>query len=96
MEIGSAYAIQVCLLQIPAMIAFTYFYGLGQESMLHRAFTYDHFTSSCQTNVLNTMSCRLVFPRWDALAIMFSVFLLTYTYIEARSNYYRGSILVLR
>ncbi|CAD6585351.1 MAG: hypothetical protein CYPHOPRED_003058, partial [Cyphobasidiales sp. Tagirdzhanova-0007] len=76
MEIGSAYAIQVCLLQIPAMIAFTYFYGLGKDSMIHRAFT-------------------LVFPRWDALAIMFSVFLLTYTYIEARSNYYRGTILVL-
>ena len=38
----------------------------------------------------------LVFPRWDAISIMFSVFLLTYTYIEARSNYYRGSILVLR
>merc|ERR1711939_1079796 len=58
MEIGSAYAIQVCLLQIPAMIAFTAWYSIGQETMLHKAFT-------------------LVFPRWDALAIMFSVFLLT-------------------
>lgn len=65
------------MIQIPAMIAFTFFYGIGKESMLHRAFS-------------------LVFPRWDAIAIMFSVFLLTYTYIEARSNYYKGSILVLR
>ena len=38
MEIGSAYAIQVCMIQIPAMIAFTFFYGLGKESMLGRAF----------------------------------------------------------
>lgn len=28
----------------------------------------------------------LVFPRWDVIAIMFSVFLLTYTYIEARAK----------
>lgn len=26
---------------------------------------------------------------------MFSIFLLTYTYIEARANYHRGSILIL-
>jgi len=38
MEIGSAYALQVCLLQIPAMVAFTYFYGRGKESVLHHAF----------------------------------------------------------
>ena len=30
------------------------------------------------------------------IAIIFSVFLLTYTYIEARANYYRGTILCLR
>lgn len=39
MEIGSAYAIQVCLLQIPAMIAFTAWYSVGRASMLHKAFT---------------------------------------------------------
>jgi len=38
---------------------------------------------------------RLIFPRWDVIAIILSIFLLTYTYIEARSNYHRGSILVL-
>ncbi len=37
----------------------------------------------------------LIFPRWDVIAIILSIFLLTYTYIEARSNYHRGSILVL-
>ncbi|SCV68122.1 BQ2448_243 [Microbotryum intermedium] len=76
MEIGSAYALQVCLIQAPAMLAFSAFYSIGKETLLHRSFT-------------------LVFPRWDVIAIMFSVFLLTYTYIEARANYYRGSILCL-
>ncbi|BGO95577.1 hypothetical protein NBRC10512_004175 [Rhodotorula toruloides] len=74
MEIGSAYALQVCLIQIPAMLAFTAWYGIGKETMAHRAFT-------------------LVFPRWDAIAIIFSIFLLTYVYIEARSTYFRGSLL---
>ena len=39
---------------------------------------------------------RLIFPRWDVIVIILSVFLLTYTYIEAKSNYHRGSILILR
>ncbi|GAA5958791.1 hypothetical protein JCM21900_004764 [Sporobolomyces salmonicolor] len=76
MEIGSAYALQVCLIQAPAMLAFSAYYGIGKESMLHRAFT-------------------LVFPRWDVIAILFSIFLLTYVYIEARSNYFRGVLLCL-
>jgi len=37
----------------------------------------------------------LIFPQWDVIAIILSIFLLTYTYIEARSNYHRGSTLVL-
>jgi Ca2+:H+ antiporter len=75
MEIGSAYALQVCLLQIPAMIAFSAWYtsdGTGRSS--------------------NTFN--LIFPRWDVVVIILSVFLMTYTYIEAKSNYHRGSILV--
>lgn len=38
----------------------------------------------------------LIFPRWDVITIILSVFLMTYTYIEAKSNYHRGSILILR
>jgi len=37
----------------------------------------------------------LIFPRWDVIAIILSMFLMTYTYIEAKSNYHRGSILIL-
>ena len=40
-------------------------------------------------------SCSLIFPQYDCIAIIFSIFLLTYTYIEARSNYHRGSTLLL-
>ncbi|ORY24674.1 hypothetical protein BCR39DRAFT_472108 [Naematelia encephala] len=76
MEIGSAYALQVCLLQIPAMVAFSAFYDPGKMGEVVDTFT-------------------LIFPRWDVIAIILSIFLLTYTYIEARSNYHRGSILVL-
>ncbi|CAO1633021.1 unnamed protein product [Sympodiomycopsis kandeliae] len=84
MEIGSAYALQVCLIQIPAMVAFSAYYNAKDVNgggslpghLVHKSFT-------------------LIFPRWDVIAIIFSVFLLTYTYIEARSNYYRGSICIL-
>ncbi|KAJ8080827.1 hypothetical protein PM082_017662 [Marasmius tenuissimus] len=76
MEIGSAYALQVCLLQIPAMVAFSAWYAPDKMGLVASTFT-------------------LIFPRWDVVAIILSMFLLTYVYIEAKSNYHRGSILVL-
>ncbi|TFK70375.1 hypothetical protein BDN72DRAFT_766588 [Pluteus cervinus] len=76
MEIGSAYALQVCLLQIPAMVAFSAWYDPEHMGEVARTFT-------------------LIFPRWDVVVIILSMFLLTYTYIEAKSNYHRGSILIL-
>ncbi|KAJ3769069.1 hypothetical protein FB446DRAFT_238009 [Lentinula raphanica] len=76
MEIGSAYALQVCLLQIPAMVAFSAWWF--PDRMGEVAYTFS-----------------LIFPRWDVIALILSMFLLTYTYIEAKSNYHRGSILIL-
>lgn len=76
MEIGSAYALQVCLLQIPAMVAFSAWYAPEKMGSVADTFT-------------------LIFPRWDVVVIILSVFLLTYTYIEAKANYHRGSILIL-
>ncbi|KAI0766385.1 hypothetical protein BD413DRAFT_664940 [Trametes elegans] len=76
MEIGSAYALQVCLLQIPAMVAFSAWFAPEKMGSVAETFT-------------------LIFPRWDIIAIILSVFLMTYTYIEAKSNYHRGSILIL-
>ncbi|CAG8502799.1 1115_t:CDS:10 [Ambispora leptoticha] len=78
MEIGSAYALQVCLLQIPVLVLFSALYKLED---------------GVKANPQNTFS--LVFPRWDVFAVVFSVFLLTYTYIEGKSNYFKGSILIL-
>ncbi|KAG5717199.1 Low affinity vacuolar monovalent cation/H(+) antiporter [Termitomyces sp. T112] len=76
MEIGSAYALQVCLLQIPAMVAFSAWYNQGSTGEVAKSFT-------------------LTFPRWDVVSLILSMFLMTYTYIEAKSNYHRGSILIL-
>jgi len=76
MEIGSAYALQVCLLQIPAMVAFSALYAPGKMGEIAHSFT-------------------LIFLRWDVVVIILAVFLMTYTYIEAKSNYHRGSILIL-
>ncbi|PPQ66627.1 hypothetical protein CVT26_009388 [Gymnopilus dilepis] len=76
MEIGSAYALQVCLLQIPAMVAFSAWYDPANMGEVAKTFT-------------------LIFPRWDVIALVLSMFLMTYTYIEAKSNYHRGSILIL-
>ncbi|KAG0202622.1 hypothetical protein BGX28_004913 [Mortierella sp. GBA30] len=76
MEIGSAYALQVCLIQIPAMVAVSAW--LSHGTMLTWNFTFN-----------------LIFPRWDVFSMIFSVFLLTYTYIEGKSNYFKGSILIL-
>jgi Ca2+:H+ antiporter len=47
------------------------------------------------SSVRGQANASLIFPRWDVIAIILGIFLLTYTYIEARSNYHRGSILVL-
>ncbi|KAF5338954.1 hypothetical protein D9611_008688 [Ephemerocybe angulata] len=76
MEIGSAYALQVCLLQIPAMVAFSAWYDPQHMGEVARTFS-------------------LIFPRWDVIALILSMFLMTYTYIEAKSNYHRGSILIM-
>ncbi|KAI8087745.1 uncharacterized protein B0P05DRAFT_532110 [Gilbertella persicaria] len=38
MEIGSAYALQVCLLQIPAMVAFSFWYNYGKEELAQFTF----------------------------------------------------------
>ncbi|KAG9071395.1 hypothetical protein KI688_005606 [Linnemannia hyalina] len=76
MEIGSAYALQVCLIQIPAMVAVSAWLNYGKVQMWKFTF-------------------NLIFPRWDVFTMLFSVFLLTYTYIEGKSNYFKGSILIL-
>ncbi|CAG99988.1 calcium/hydrogen antiporter [Kluyveromyces lactis] len=80
MEIGSAYALQVCLLQIPALVIFSMLYVWGKDLT--------------QISIRDRMF-PMVFPRWDLLASVVSVFLFTYLYAEGKSNYFKGSILIL-
>ncbi|KAJ9149930.1 Low affinity vacuolar monovalent cation/H(+) antiporter [Pleurostoma richardsiae] len=87
MEIGSAYALQVCLLQIPALVLFSAAFprtppggggvgGGGPEDLARYTFS-------------------LLFPQWDMVTVILCVFLLSYMYGEGKSNYFKGSILLL-
>ncbi|MCJ1356968.1 MAG: hypothetical protein MMC33_006964 [Icmadophila ericetorum] len=78
MEIGSAYALQVCLLQIPALVLFSAFYSgyYTPEELANHTF-------------------NLIFPQWDMVTVILCVFLLSYVYGEGKSNYFKGSILLL-
>ncbi|EGW33678.1 uncharacterized protein SPAPADRAFT_133434 [Spathaspora passalidarum NRRL Y-27907] len=73
MEIGSAYALQVVLIQIPCLVL----YSMVQN-----------FTNVDQV-------FPLVFPRWDIIATLISIYLFTYIYAEGKSNYFKGVILIL-
>ncbi|KAL8662784.1 MAG: hypothetical protein Q9202_004385 [Teloschistes flavicans] len=78
MEIGSAYALQVCLLQIPALVLFSAIHGrfIDPQDLVDHTF-------------------NLIFPQWDMVTVILCVFLLSYVYGEGKSNYFKGSILVL-
>jgi len=78
MEIGSAYALQVCLLQIPALVAFSAWYGASLLPEQWESHTFN-----------------LLFPQWDLITVILCVFLLSYMYGEGKSNYFKGSILIL-
>jgi Ca2+:H+ antiporter len=78
MEIGSAYALQVCLLQIPALVLFSAVNSqwVDGPDAIERTFS-------------------LIFPQWDMVTVILCVFLLSYMYGEGKSNYFKGSILLL-
>jgi Ca2+:H+ antiporter len=78
MEIGSAYALQVCLLQIPALVLYSALHGrfIDPTNLLEHTF-------------------QLIFPQWDMVTTILCVFLLSYICTEGKSNYFKGSILVL-
>ncbi|OAL43217.1 calcium permease family membrane transporter-like protein [Pyrenochaeta sp. DS3sAY3a] len=78
MEIGSAYALQVCLLQIPALVFYSAVHTLyiPENQVIRETFT-------------------LIFPQWDMVTVILCVFLLSYMYGEGKSNYFKGSILIL-
>ena len=67
LEIGSAYAIQVAMVQIPALVAFSAWlnyhtpYVVGNPLLSQKPQSRSEFT--------------LVFPQWDLYTCVFSVFL---------------------
>lgn len=82
MEIGSAYALQVCLLQIPALVLFSAVAGVPSAGSGDPDDAASHIFS-------------LLFPQWDMVTVILCVFLLSYMYTEGKSNYFKGSILLL-
>ncbi|TQV94275.1 hypothetical protein V2A60_002686 [Cordyceps javanica] len=80
MEIGSAYALQVCLLQIPALVLYSALYP---------------YNSSTDSGEASMYTFSLLFPQWDMVTVILCVFLLSYVYGEGKSNYFKGSILIL-
>jgi Ca2+:H+ antiporter len=83
MEIGSAYALQVCLLQIPALVLFSAFYQGPVNATPGTEVDLARYTFS------------LLFPQWDMVTVILCIFLLSYMYGEGKSNYFKGSILLL-
>lgn len=80
MEIGSAYALQVCLLQIPALVLFSAVFPI---------------TPTAEDPDPAHWTFSLLFPQWDMVTVILCVFLLSYMMNEGKSNYFKGSILVL-
>ncbi|KAJ3274218.1 hypothetical protein HDV01_003291 [Terramyces sp. JEL0728] len=90
LEIGSAYAIQVALLQIPALVGFSALwntygralaetdkpgkYIAGALQLAALPFTTSDETAERVKNQFNS-DFTLVFPRWEFYTILFSVFL---------------------
>ena len=79
MEIGSAYALQVCMLQVPALVFFTAV----------------HTGQPAEGEDIGQYMFSLLFPQWDMVTVIICVFLLSYMYGEGKSNYFKGSILLL-
>ncbi|KAJ2197126.1 hypothetical protein GGH18_001421 [Coemansia sp. RSA 530] len=107
-EISNAYTVQVALLQIPILVAFSAYYGVpdfvtsptdGLRALAVRWMSAPSGVRALADHHLPTDPSAyvfaLLFPRWDLIAILFCVFLLTYMLIEGRANYFKGSILCL-
>lgn len=97
LEIGSAYAIQVALLQIPALVAFSAYWNYVPRD--RPQFGAHLFSTASNSETPSSHHSRseftLVFPQWEFYCLAFAVFLLTYVYLEGKSNYFKGALLLL-
>jgi len=96
MEIGSAYALQVLLLQIPALVFYSAIHNLyiDPSEVVNQSFS-KHTYSRYYLQSSLTCCTALIFPQWDMVTVILCVFLLSYMYGEGKSNYFKGSILIL-
>ena len=79
MEIGSSYALQVMLLQTPALVVFS---GIYNQWFIEKG-----------ADVLSH-TFTLIFPQWDMVTVILGVFLMGWVVGEGESNYFKGSILI--
>lgn len=84
LEIGSAYVVQVALVQVPVLVGFS----------ATIPFWCKLFNVSVPDENLLANGFNLIFPYWDTYTTIFSVFLLAYLYNEGKSNYFKGSMLL--
>lgn len=77
MEIGSSYALQVILLQVPCLVLFSFISGnfMPADDLADHTFS-------------------MIFPQWDMVCVILSVFLMGWVVGEGKSNYFKGSILI--
>lgn len=80
MEIGTAYALQVCQLQIPSLVLYSILYTWNVPRP--------------HINIREQMF-TLIFPKWDLIGSIAGIFMFTYLYAEGKSNYFKGSMLIL-
>ena len=96
MEIGSAYALQVCLLQIPTLVAWSAYSmsTIPRDQILTHTFTYVALPLLLSP-FYNNIVLSLIFPQWDLVTVILCVFLLSYIYAEGKSNYFKVSRCIL-
>ncbi|ORY74146.1 hypothetical protein BCR37DRAFT_384575 [Protomyces lactucae-debilis] len=90
MEIGSAYALQVLLLQIPALVAFSAYKNWDRVDI--PAYTFSLIFPRMFHSCFLALADRL---GWDLVMVILCVFLLAHVYAEGKSNYFKGSILIM-
>lgn len=95
MEIGSAYALQVLLLQIPALVFYSAIHNLYIDDAQLAAHSFSKHTEGVECEGSANRATALIFPQWDMVTVILCVFLLSYMYGEGKSNYFKGSILIL-
>jgi Ca2+:H+ antiporter len=95
MEIGSAYALQVCLLQIPALVFYSAVHATNIPASEIAKQTFSKPSLIDCTDAVTNFTVALIFPQWDMVTVILCVFLLSYMYGEGKSNYFKGSILIL-